>query len=239
MAIENPRWGAKKIHGELLKLEIVVDKRTISKHIKQVRKGSGGQNWRTFLKNHAYEIWACDFTVIYSLFFKPLYTFVIVEHESRKVVHTAVTTNPTDEWTAQQIREATPWGKRPKYLIHDNDGKFGGKFNGLLKNSGIKAINTPPRAPRANAICERFIGSLRRECTDNFLILHTHQLHRIISAYADYFNQLRPHQGIDQHIPMHLDDSTPLPNYQLKGKVISTPILNGLFHSYTYTHQLQ
>ncbi len=239
MAIENPKWGAKKIHGELLKLEIVVDKRTIRKYIKQFRKKPGGQNWRTFLKNHAHEIWACDFTVIHSLFFKPLYVFVIVEHESRKVVHTAVTKNPTDEWTAQQVREATPWGKRPKYLIHDNDGKFGSQFKNILKNSGIKAIKTPLKAPRANAICERFIGSLQRECTDNFLIFHTYQLHRIISIYADYFNKLRPHQGIDQHIPIRFDESTPPSNYLLKGKVVATPVLNGLFHSYSYAHQLQ
>ena len=238
MARENPRWGTKKIRGELLKLEIVVDKRTIRKYIKQVRKRSGGQNWRTFLKNHAHEIWACDFTVVHTLFFKPLYVFVVMEHESRKIVHTAVTTNPTDEWTAQQVREATPWGKRPKYLIHDNDGKFGGKFKSLLEDSGIEAIKTPPKAPRANALCERFMGSLERECTDNFLIVHTHQLHRIVSAYADYFNQQRPHQGIDQHIPARFDEPTPLPNYQLKGKVFSTPVLNGLFHSYSYAHQM-
>ena len=150
-----------------------------------------------------------------------------------------MTTNPTDEWTTQQVREATPWGKRPKYLIHDNDGKFGGKFKGLLKFSGIKAIKTPPKAPRANALCERVIGSLERECTDNFLIFHQHQLHRIVSTYADYFNQQRPHQGIDQHIPARFDEPTPLPNYQLMGKVISTPVLNGLFHSYSYAHQLQ
>ena len=88
MARENPRWGIKKIHGELLKLEIVVDKRTIRKYIKQVRKKQGGQNWRTFLTNHTHEIWACDFTTIHTLFFKPLYVFVIMEHGSRKIVHT-------------------------------------------------------------------------------------------------------------------------------------------------------
>lgn len=239
MAQENPRWGAKKIYGELLKLEVVMDKRTIKKYMKMVRKKPSGQNWRTFLKNHAHEIWACDFTVIHSLFFKPFYAFVIVEHESRKVVHTAVTTNPTDEWTAQQIREATPWGKRPRFLIHDNDGKYGRQFKNLLKDSGIKAINTPPKAPRANAICERFIGSLQRECTDNFLVFHQHQLHRIISTYADYFNRQRPHQGINQHIPERLHQPTPPPNYQLKGRVISTSVFNRLFHSYSYAHQLQ
>jgi transposase InsO family protein len=117
------------------------------------------------------------------------------------VVYSAVTTNPNDEWTAQQIRKATLWGKWPKYLIHDNDGKFGSKFRSLLRSSGIKAINTPHKAPRANALCERFIGSLQRECTNNSLIFHAYQLHKIISTYADYFNQQRPHQGIDQHIP--------------------------------------
>jgi transposase InsO family protein len=236
MARENPRWGAKKIHGELLKLEIVVDKRTIRKYIKQVRKRSGGQNWRTFLKNHAHEIWACDFMTIHTIFFKPLYVFVIIEHASRKVVHTAVTTNPTDEWTAQQIREATPWGKKPKYLIHDNDGKFGSQFRGVLKASGIKPIKTPYQAPRANALCERFVGSLQRECTDNFFIFHANQLHKIISTYADYFNQQRPHQGINQHIPARLTEPKPTPNYQLRGKVVSTPVLKGLFHSYSYVH---
>ena len=239
MARENPKWGAKKIHGELLKLEIVVHKRTIKKYIKQVRKKSGGQNWATFLKNHAHEIWACDFTVIHTLFFKPLYALVVMEHESRKIVHTAVTANPTDEWTAQQLREATPWDKRPKYLIHDNDGKFGSKFKSLLENSGIKPLNTPHRAPKANAICERFIGSLERECTDNFIILHTKQLHRIISAYAEYYNQQRPHQGIDQHIPARFNEPSPAPNHKLKGKVISKPVLNGLVHSYSYAHPLQ
>jgi transposase InsO family protein len=162
-----------------------------------------------------------------------------VEHESRKVVHTAVTAHPTDEWTAQQIRDATLWGNRPRFLIHDNDGKSGGQFKGLLKDLGIKAINTLPKALGANAICERFIGSLHRECTDNFPILHTHQLHQIIATYANYFNQQRPHQGIGQHIPEHLHEPAPLPNYQLKDKVVSTPVLNGLFHSYSYAHQLQ
>jgi transposase InsO family protein len=100
----------------------------------------------------------------------------------------------------------------------------------------MRAIKTPPKAPRANALCERFMGSLQRECTDNFLIFHQYQLQRIISTYADYFNQQRPHQGIDQHIPARFDEPRPSPNYRLKGKVISTPVLTGLFHSYSYAH---
>jgi hypothetical protein len=100
MAQKNWLWGAEKIQGELLKLGIKVSKRTIQKYMKILRKRSG-QNWRTFLKNHAHEIWACDLTTVTSLFFKPIYIFVIMELESRRIVHTAVTLNPTDEWTAQ------------------------------------------------------------------------------------------------------------------------------------------
>jgi len=162
MAIDNPSWGAKKIRGELLKLGIIVHKRTIKRYMDQVRKRTSGQNWATFLRNHAQDIWACDFTVvhnlffkpiyifvIHNLFFKPIYIFVIMHHQTRRIIHTAVTTSPTDEWIAQQLREATPWGQQPKYLIRDNDGKYGRTFKDLLRNSGIEDKNTPVRAPKA------------------------------------------------------------------------------------------
>ncbi len=139
MALENRRWGAKKIRGELLKLGIKVHKRTIKRYMRQVRKRNSGQNWATFLRNHAKDIWACDFTVVHTIFFKPIYIFVIMHHQTRRIVHAAVTTNPTDEWTTQQLQEATPWNQKPKYLIRDNDGKYGAKFKDLLKSSGIEA----------------------------------------------------------------------------------------------------
>jgi transposase InsO family protein len=162
MAIENPHWGAKKIQGELLKLGIDIHKRTIKRHMRQVRKRNSGQNWATFLKNHAGDIWACDFTTVHTLFFKPIYILVFMEMQTRKIVHTAVTTNPTDEWTAQQLKEATPWENRPKYLIRDNDNKFGKRFSDVVKATNIDELKTPFQAPKANAICERFIGSLKR-----------------------------------------------------------------------------
>jgi hypothetical protein len=122
MAEKNWLWGAEKIQGELLKLGIKVSKRTIQKYMKKVRKRSS-QNWRTFLKNHAHEIWACDFTTVTSLFFRPIYILIIMGLEYRRIIHTAVTLSSTDEWTAQQLREATPWDNRSKYLISDNDNK--------------------------------------------------------------------------------------------------------------------
>ena len=200
MAQKNWLWGAEKIQGELLKLGIKVSKRTIQKYMRKVRKRSS-QNWTTFLKNHAHEIWACDFTTVNSLFFKPLYAFVIMEHESRKIIHTAVTLNPTDEWTAQRLREATPWGNRPKYLIRDNDSKFGKQFSTVAKGSGIEELKTPFHAPKANAHCERLIGSMKRECLDHFLIFNQYQLKRIVTEFTAYYNQHRSHQGIKQRIP--------------------------------------
>ena len=200
----------------------------------QVRKRTSGQNWATFLRNHAQDIWACDFAVVHNLFFKPIYIFVIMHHQTRRIIHTAVTTFPTDEWTAQQLREATPWGQKPKYLIRDNDGKYGRTFKDLLPNSGIEDKNTPIRAPKANAICERFIGTLKRECLDNYLILHQHQLRRVVNEYVAYYNRSRPHQGIDQSIPaLFSEPRLPLSN-RPKGEIISSPVLNGLHHSYAY-----
>jgi transposase InsO family protein len=157
-----------------------------------------------------------------------------MEHETRKIVHTAVTTNPTDEWTAQQLKEATPWDKRPKYLIRDNDSKFGKKFSTVAESSGIEELRTPFQAPKANALCERLIGSLRRECLDHFLIINEFQLQKIVTQYANYFNQHRAHQGIEQRIPAQFHQSRPPLSNQAKDKVVVTPILNGLHHTYAY-----
>jgi transposase InsO family protein len=234
MASDNRRWGAKKIRGELLKLDIKVHKRTIQRYLRQVRKRNSGQNWATFLRNHAQDIWCCDFTVVHTLLFKPLYIFVIMHHQTRRIVHAAVTTHPTDEWTTQQLREATPWGQKPKYLIRDNDGKYGAKFKAFLDSMGIEDKNTPIRAPRANALCERFIGTLRRECLNHHLILHQHQLRRVVNEFVAYYNHSRPHQGIDQDIPILFGQPRPPLTNKPKGKVIATPVLNGLHHSYAY-----
>ncbi len=122
MARENPLWGAERIRGELLKLNIKVAKRTIQKYMQAVRsKPPTGQSWSTFLKTHAKDIWACDFVPVVTLFFKTIYAFVIVHHESRRVVHLGVTEHPTDEWVTQQLREATPFDEEPKYLICHHD----------------------------------------------------------------------------------------------------------------------
>ena len=157
-----------------------------------------------------------------------------MELKTRRVVHTAVTSSPTDEWTAQQLREATPWGKAPKYLIHDRDSKYGHRFSKVATSSGIKELKTPFRAPKADvpkvrAYSERFIGTLRRECLDHMLVLHRNHLHRLVARFVDYYNRARPHQGIQQRIPDRFDQDLHPPS----GKVVSMPVLGGLHHSYT------
>jgi len=144
MAANHRLWGAERIRGELLKLDIHASKRTIQKYMKQVRpKGPGGQTWKTFLRNHAAEIWACDFLPVTDLFFRLLFAFFLIELQSRKVMHVHVTRSPTDLWVAQQLREATPYGEGPRYLIRDNDGKFGREFARGATTSSIKVLRTP------------------------------------------------------------------------------------------------
>ncbi len=231
MAANNRLWGAERIRGELLKLDIRVSKRTIQKYMKHVRrKRPSGQNWKTFLRNHAAEVWACDFLQVTDLFFRPLFAFFIIELQSRKVIHVNVTRAPTDSWVAQQLREATPYGEGPKYLIRDNDRKFGPSFARVATTSGIKVLRTPYRTPQANAICERFLGSVRRECLDHFLIFHEKQLSRLLNEYVVYFNQARPHQGLGQRIPEPSMRSASLSNQT--NQVISVPVLGGLHHDY-------
>jgi putative transposase len=176
MARDNRLWGAERIRGELLKLGIRVCKRTIQKYMRAVRTSRPrGQAWGTFLQTHAQQIWACDFLPVTDLFFRSLFAFFIIELKSRKVIHVGVTRSPTDAWTAQQLREATAFGVEPKYLIRDHDAKFGAGFARVAKSSRIEILTTPYHAPRANAICERFLGSVRRECLDHLLILHEKQ----------------------------------------------------------------
>ena len=231
MAANNRLWGAERIRGELLKLDIRVSKRTIQKYMKQIRpKRARGQNWKTFLRNHMAEVWACDFLQVTDLFFRPLFAFFIIELQSRKVMHVNVTRSPTDAWVAQQLREATPYGEGPRYLIRDNDRKFGPSFARVATTSGIKVLRTPYRTPRANAVCERFLGSVRRECLEHFLIFHEKQLYRLLQAYVVYFNQARPHQGIRQRIPDPPTLAASPPKQQ--GRVISVPMLGGLHHDY-------
>jgi transposase InsO family protein len=230
MVQENQLWGAERIRGELLKLGISLSKRTIQKYIRLLRKSpSFSRNWATFIKNHIGDIWACDFTVAYDWLFRPVYIFVIMELKKRRIIHVGVTDSPTDAWTTQQLQEATPCGEHPKYLIRDRDKKYGSRFSALATHSGIEVIQTPFRTPQANAFCERFMGSLKRECLDHSLVLHQMHLKRLVNEYCGYFNEERPHQGINQRIP-NRSDSVAIHG---SGNIRSVAFLGGLHHSYS------
>jgi len=131
---------------------------------------------------------------------------------------------------AQHLREATPYGQAPKYLICDNDSKFGPSFVRVARTSGIKILKTPVHAPRANAVCERFLRSVRQECLDHLLILQEKQLQRVLYAYVTYFNQARPHQGIQQQIPE--PSGSAMSSHHTGDKVIALPVMSGLHHDY-------
>ncbi len=229
MAADNPLWGAERIRGELGKLGIRVAKRTIQTYLRTSGASRPrGQAWATFLRNHAHEIWACDFLPVTDLCFRPMYAFFVIALGSRRVVHVGVTRHPTDAWVAQQLREATPFDQRPRYLIRDNDGKFGSAFARVAATSDIDILRTPPRAPRANAVCERFLGSVRRECLDHLFILGERQLHRVLREYVAYFNRARPHQGLGQAPP----ESPAQENWSREGPICAVPVLGGLHHIY-------
>jgi putative transposase len=200
MALENRTWGAKRIRDELRKLGHQMSKRTVRKYMLQARRNGpprqSGQTWATFLKSHASEIWVCDFVQTYDVFFRTIFVFFIIELGSRRVVHFGVTRSPSDIWVAQQRRNATPFEEGPRFLIRDNDQKFGAHFADVTHH--IDILKTPVRAPKANAVCERFIGSVRRECLDHVIILNERHLRRLVHEYVDYFNHARPHQGIDR-----------------------------------------
>jgi putative transposase len=234
MARNNRLWGAERIRGELLKLGLHACKRTIQKYMRYARSPRrGGQNWTPFLQNHAKDMWACDCLQVTDLFFRSLFAFFILDMHSRRVIHVGVHTSPrspTDTWAAQQLREATPYGQSPNYLIRDRDNKFGPRFARVAATSGIKMLTTPYHAPRANAICERFLGSVRRECLDHLFILQEKQLDRVLQASIQYFNQARPHQGIKQQIPEQY--SEPVQPDHDGGKILSFPVLGGLHHAY-------
>ncbi len=231
LATANRLWGAERIRGELLKLDIRVAKWTVQKYMRAARPPrSAGQTWATFLRNHARDIWACDFLPVTDALFRPLYAFFVIELGSRRVVHVGVTRHPTDVWVAQQLREATPFGQHPRYRIRDRDSKYGPAFTRLAAGTGIVELRTAYRAPRQNAVCERFLGSVRRECLDRILIRGEAHLRRVLGEYAPYFNGARPHQGVQQRIPD--GPERPAVRAASRGKIRAIPVLGGLHHTY-------
>jgi transposase InsO family protein len=224
MSVENPLWGAPRIHGELLKLGFEVGQSCVAKYMVK-RSGSLSQGWRTFLRNHAPDIGAMDLFVVPTLGFDLLYVLVIVRLARRHLVWIDATPHPTAEWIARQITEAFPWNEAPRYLIRDRDQIYGAAVTYRLRAMGIRDKPIAPGSPWQNGFTERLIGSIRRECTNHIVVLGERHLRRVLKSYAKYYNEVRTHRSLNKDAPI----SRPL---QRVGSIISHALLGGLHHHY-------
>jgi len=221
MALKNPHWGTERIRGELLKLGIAVSARSICRYRRRGPARPPSQSWRTFLANHAQAIWAADLFVVQTLTFQTLYVFFLISHDRRRLRHFDMTTHPTAAWVWRQMIEATPWGQHPRFLIHDRDRVYGVGFATRIAGLGIESVRTPVQAPRANAVGERVVRSLRQECLDHILPLSERHVRSVLTEFVRYHNQDRPHRSLGLE--------TPVPGRRpVHGEVVSRAILGGL-----------
>ena len=183
--MENPLWGAPRIHGELLKLGFEIAQSSVAKYMVK-RRAPPSQGWRTFLRNHAPDIAAMDLFVVPTIGFDLLYAFVIVRLDRRDLVWINVTANPTAEWVARQITEAVPWDEAPDYLIRDRGPDLWQRCHTPIARHGHPGQATAPASPWQNGFVERLIGSIRRECVDHIIVLGEMHLRRVLKSYADY-----------------------------------------------------
>jgi transposase InsO family protein len=225
MSVENPLWGAPRIHGELMKLGIEVAQSTVAKYMAKQRPGGSGQTWKTFLRNHAAGIGAMDFLVVPTVNFRLLFVLVILRHERRRLISLSVTDHPTAEWIAQQITEAFPWDGAPTDLVRDRDAAYGHAVTKRLPAMGIRDHPIAPRSPWQNGHAERLIGVIRRECLDHVVVLGEAHLRHVLRAYAHYYNRARTHLALEKDAPL----GRPV---QTTGSIMTIPFLSGLHHQY-------
>ena len=191
MAQDNPLWGEEPIANELrLKLGVCLSPRSVRKYMPKRVLGTprGDQRWATFLRNHAKAIIACDLLVVVTATFRLVYVFVVIEHSSRKLLHFNVTGHPSAEWTLHQLREALAFNEQYRDLLHDRDSIFAKHLDDSITHLGLKILKSPPQSPRANAICERVIGTLRRECLDWLIPLSESHLRTILKEWVGHYN---------------------------------------------------
>ena len=236
MARENPRWGYRRIQGELIGLGHQVAASTVWTILKSAGLAPAprrsGPTWRQFLAAQAHAILAIDFAHVDTVLLRRLYILVVIEHDRRRVHLAGITAHPTGDWVTQQARNLLmDLGERAdrfRFLIRDRDSKFTAAFDAVFTGADIRIIRTPVRAPRANAIAERFVGTLRRECLDHLLITGPRHLAAVLREYVRHHNAHRPHRSLDQRPPA---GGTPPPS----GAVIR-PLrrdrLGGLIHEY-------
>ena len=241
MARENPVWGEERIANELLvKLGIQVSPRTVRKYMPKRADGQprGDQRWPTFLKNHAKAIVACDCFVAVTATCRLLYVFVVIEHGSRRLARVDVTAHPSADWTLQQLREVIGFDDTHRYLIHDRDSIFARQLDESIKALGVNVLKSPPHCPKANAICERVIGTIRRECLDWLIPMSEGHLRSILKSWVEHYNRGRPHSSLGPGVPDPPQELALIPKSESRHRlaagalVLVKSILAGLHHEY-------
>jgi len=243
MVQENPTWAEERIAAELsVKLGILVSPRTMRAYWPQDSDPRGcrrtsSQHWRTFVRNHAKAIVAADFLVAVTAGFRVLYVFVVMEAGSRRILHCNVTVHPTAAWTLQQFREAIPSDHPYRFLIHHRDSIFSAEVDDDLGAFGLKVLPTPVQAPKANAYCERLMGTIRRECLDYVIPLSEMHLRKILREWVAHYNRGRPHASLGPGVPdsggrPRPRRSTHRHELPADGRIRTQDVLGGLHHEY-------
>ena len=237
LARENSNWGYVRIVGELRKLGVDVSATTVRNVLRQAGLPPAPQRdrlaWRSFVRQHAASMLACDFFTVDTALLRQLYVLVFICVGTRRIEYIACTTSPNGAWMLQQARnlrmDIDDRGQRPKFLVHDRDTKLTRAFDAFFRAEGVRVIRTPVRAPNANAHIERWIGTVRRECLDRLLIVNRHQLERVLGAYVRHYNTQRPHRALELLAP----EPAPARSGDPAPTVIQRrDVLGGIIHEY-------
>ena len=231
---ENPGWGCVRIQGELRKLGVSVGATTIRSILRRSGVGPAprrdGPCWGEFLRAQAQGMLACDFFTVETAWLRTLYVLFFIELGSRRVQLAGVTANPEGAWMIQQARNLAIEERlqHVRFLLHDRDAKLSGPFDALIRSEGVRVIKTPVRAPRANAIAERWVRTVRNECLDHVLVFGRRQLEQILRNYLAHFNAERPHRALELAAPAGSHRSRGSPPAEIRRR----DVVGGLIHEY-------
>jgi len=237
IATDNPAWGHRRVQGELIRLGHQIAASTVW----QILHDAGidpaprrtGPTWKQFLTAQARGIIAADFVHVDTVLLRRIYALIVIEHGTRRVHLAGITANPDGAWTAQAARNflMDQRAASVKFLIRDRAGQFTGAFDAVFAAEGIRILASPPQAPRANAICERMIGTLRRELLDRLLIVNEHHLRRALTEYLRHYNAARPHRSLGQLAPAQAH-TRPSDINLAEHRIRRKQVLGGLTHEY-------